>query len=319
VSTPADGPRLPAPDVARPWVPEVEVTPGLAVALINSQFPQLAPVLLEPFGSGWDNTAYLVNGEWVFRFPRRAIAVPLIETEVRVLPALASRLPLPIPDPVWVGHPDDRYRWPFVGYRRIHGRIVSEAALDDDARERLARPLGEFLRSLHEVDIEEARGWGAAPDTLGRLDRDRLQALIRPRVAELVRLGVIAEAPPWLAVLEAGLAALDEEPPPVLLHGDFYARHVLVDEQARAAGVIDFGDLHIGHPGLDLSIAWSMLPPRVRPTFLGAYGGASDAVQAVARLRALTSAIFQEAYGRDVGDRATEKEGRDSLARLVAV
>ena len=26
-------------------------------------------------GAGWDNTAYLVNGEWVFRFPRRTIAV----------------------------------------------------------------------------------------------------------------------------------------------------------------------------------------------------------------------------------------------------
>ena len=45
-------------------------------------------------GAGWDNTAYLVNGEWVFRFPRRTIAVPLLEAEGRVLPKLAPRLPL---------------------------------------------------------------------------------------------------------------------------------------------------------------------------------------------------------------------------------
>ena len=67
------------------------VSPSLAIALINAQCPSLAPVLLEPFGAGWDNAAYLVNGEWVFRFPRRAIAVDLLEAEVHVLPRLAPR------------------------------------------------------------------------------------------------------------------------------------------------------------------------------------------------------------------------------------
>ncbi|HXR43271.1 MAG TPA: hypothetical protein VN759_00605, partial [Pseudolysinimonas sp.] len=56
----------------RPWAPEVEVTPELATALIESQCPALAPARLEAMGAGWDNTAYLVNGDWVFRFPRRS-------------------------------------------------------------------------------------------------------------------------------------------------------------------------------------------------------------------------------------------------------
>jgi aminoglycoside phosphotransferase (APT) family kinase protein len=94
----------------RPWVAEVEVSPALATALVESQCPALAPVHVRLLGEGWDNTAYLVNGEWVFRFPRRAIAAPLLATEGRVLPALAPRLPCPVPVPVWFGQPDDTYK-----------------------------------------------------------------------------------------------------------------------------------------------------------------------------------------------------------------
>ena len=52
----------------RPWAAEVEVTADIATSLIEAQCPPLSPVSLEPMGAGWDNTAYLVNGDWVFRF-----------------------------------------------------------------------------------------------------------------------------------------------------------------------------------------------------------------------------------------------------------
>ena len=46
---------------------------------------------------GWDNTVWLVDESWVFRFPRRAAAVAGVEREIAVLPRLAPFLPLPIP------------------------------------------------------------------------------------------------------------------------------------------------------------------------------------------------------------------------------
>ena len=64
--------------------------------MLDSQFPALAPTTVELVGVGWDNTAFLVNETWLVRFPRRQIAVDLIERECRLLPAIASRLPLPI-------------------------------------------------------------------------------------------------------------------------------------------------------------------------------------------------------------------------------
>jgi aminoglycoside phosphotransferase (APT) family kinase protein len=302
----------------KPWLPEVEVTPELATALIESQCPALAPVTLAAMGAGWDNTAYLVNGEWVFRFPRRTIAVPLLESEARVLPALAPRLPFPIPRPEWFGRPDTTYRWPFLGYRRLAGRVASDVGLSDSARAGLAGPLAQFLRALHDIPVAEAEAWGAPPDAFGRLDGARLEKMIRPALVELIERGVIEDAAPWLAILEAGLGALPLEGPLALVHGDFYSRHVLVDEGGRMTGVIDFGDMHLGHPAVDLSVAWTLLPVRARPEFFAVYGGIGAREAAAARLRALTSAVAQEAYGRDVGDAQIEREGRRALHSVAA-
>ena len=110
-----------------------------ALELVREQFPGLGRTI-EHFGSGWDNTAYLVDGDLVFRFPRRSIAVPLIATEARVLPKLAPRLPLPIPCPEWLGAATERFPWPFGGYRRLPGRPMIEVELSPEERRAAAGP-----------------------------------------------------------------------------------------------------------------------------------------------------------------------------------
>ena len=77
-----------------PWLPERTVDAALARELIEQQFPLKAP-RVEALGEGWDNSVFAVNGEWVFRFPRRQVAVPLLDREARVLPQLAGKLPAP--------------------------------------------------------------------------------------------------------------------------------------------------------------------------------------------------------------------------------
>jgi hypothetical protein len=87
----------------KPWDAEQGVGPQLAIKLVETQFPELAPVSLELFGEGWDNRAYLVNHQFVFRFPRRQIAVNLMAIENSLLPSLVHQLPLPIPSHIYIG------------------------------------------------------------------------------------------------------------------------------------------------------------------------------------------------------------------------
>ena len=73
------------------WTAEVEVTPQLAADLIREQFPDLGARRVTVLATGWDNTAFLAEGQWLFRFPRREVAVPGVRREIAVLPRLAAR------------------------------------------------------------------------------------------------------------------------------------------------------------------------------------------------------------------------------------
>jgi aminoglycoside phosphotransferase (APT) family kinase protein len=93
------------------WHAEVTVDSAMARELVETQFPDLSPVAARMLAAGWDNTAHVINESFVFRFPRRAIAVPLVIMEIQLLPWLASRVPLKIPVPNYVGEPSDKFRF----------------------------------------------------------------------------------------------------------------------------------------------------------------------------------------------------------------
>jgi aminoglycoside phosphotransferase (APT) family kinase protein len=281
--------------VAQPWDAERAVDADLARSLIESQFPRLAPVHLEPFGEGWDNTAYLANDSIVFRFPRRQVSVPLMEGELRILPRIAAALPVAIPNPSCAGRPDARYPWPFSGYFRLPGRTADRVSLDDPGRSELAVPLARFLAALQALTGDDA-----GPDTIGRLDVDRLAARIRRSIGSQGD-----------RVIEAGREARPSGRR-TLVHGDLYVRHLLV-EDGRLSGVIDWGDVHCGDPAVDLSIAWSFLPARARVAFRQAYGPIDEDSWRLARLRALHYGVVLADYGRETADAHLVRESATIL------
>jgi aminoglycoside phosphotransferase (APT) family kinase protein len=303
------------------WAAEREVTPDLASALVREQFPELAAggaTSIERLGVGWDNVAYLVGGAHVFRFPQREVAVPLLETESRLLPVLAPRLPLPVPVPIFLGRPSAAYPWPFQGYARLPGRPACDAALDEAARARAAVPLARFLRALHDVPADEAARLGAPSDTLGRADLPRRAQLTRERLAEARARGLVDGGDALDALCAEAEAARGPAAPPALVHGDLYARHLLVDGAGALSGVIDWGDVHLGHPALDLSIAFGFLPPRARAAFFSAYGGVPDeSVLLQARLRALFYGVTLLLYGTEAADAELVREARVGLAQVA--
>lgn len=302
----------------RPWTAEREVPSDLARALIEAQFPDLAPARVEPLGAGWDNTAYRA-GDWVFRFPRRESAVALLETEVAILPAIAPRLPLAIPVPTRVGRhgaAGGRTPWPFAAYRWVPGRVAARCGLDADQRGRAAPALARFLAVLHGVPAGEAADLGTGPDTLGRLDVALRLQRTEEHLALAARLGLLEDPGSWDPVLE-------EAPPDwspsggTLVHGDLDARHILVDDDGGPCGVIDWGDVHLGDPAVDLALAHSFLPAPARDAFRRAYGTVDEDAWRVARLRALHHAAVVLVYGHDQGDGELVCEARVALGHLA--
>src|SRR5438034_383014 len=172
---------------------ETDISLEAAALLIQLQFPALAPVQLEFLGVGLDNVALRVNRRLVFRFPRHEFAAGLIEREVRVLPLLAPRLPLPIPAPAFVGTPDESYPYPFSGCPLLPGTTACQIAWSDEERERNAVLLGEFLSALHGIPVdEETRAWGPA-GTTSRTNLEKYAPVLKG----------------WLRAIAPGAAGMD--------------------------------------------------------------------------------------------------------------
>jgi hypothetical protein len=246
-----------------PWLAGVDVSAGQAAGLIRAQFPELAAATVTRLATGWDNTAFVVDDRWLFRFPRREIAVPGVRRELAVLPRLAPALPLPIPDPRFAGHPARDYPWPFFGAALLPGTELADAGLPDEQRVAAATGIGRFLAALHDPALAARLGAGLPVDPMRRAS-----AVLRARRAREI-LGRLAARGTWpgdpavTALVDRGeaLAGRDGDVPPgpdlpggaepVICHGDLHVRHVLVDSAGAASGVIDWGDLCLGDPVID--------------------------------------------------------------------
>ena len=262
------------------WEPERVVDEALARALLREQFPDLALESVEPLGVGWDVTVYLVDDTWAVRFPRREVAVPTLLREIALLPALAPRLPLPVPVPQLLGRPTDDFPWTFWGAPFLRGRELAEAGLPDDARERLARDIGGFLRVLHDPALAGELGADLLTDPMRRAIPSTRGPMTRDFLDLLASRGTWAAGSEVDRAVDDIMAAADPLGPPtsepVLVQGDLHLRHLLVAPDGTAAGVIDWGDSCLADPALDLSLAYAAFSGSVRDAFFEAYGARPD-------------------------------------------
>jgi aminoglycoside phosphotransferase (APT) family kinase protein len=296
------------------WSAEVAVDEELVRRLLGEQFGELELKSVRLLGEGWDNAVWLVDERWIFRFPRRRIAVPGVERAIALLPRLAPLLPLPITEPVFAGRPGHAFSWPFYGAAWLPGREVAEAGLDDEARIRIARPLGEFLHALHSSQVEGADELPVDP--LGRADMALRVPMTRERLAEAERLEL------WRAPdgVERALAEAEQLAPPAGLaqaHGDLHVRHVLVGDDGTPSGVIDWDDACRADPAIDLHLVWSLLPPDGRGELVAAYGPVSDEQLLRARVLALFLCAALALYAEHEGLDALRREALAGLERAA--
>ncbi|MGE0430769.1 MAG: phosphotransferase [Planctomycetota bacterium] len=303
----------------RPWDPEVELPRDLVARLIGRHMPRLAPLnQLELLGQGWDNAAWLVNGTHVVRFVRRELGVALLRAECEFLPWLAPQLPVAVPVPDVFVERDPEYVFPFASYEMLPGRTGCRVPLDDAARAALALPLARFLGALHAVPRPTDRELPG--DHLGRADRARRVERLCIKLDDMVNTSAIDAG--IAAAVKATLRRTATSPAwpaePVWCHGDFYARHILLDDHAQLCGVIDWGDVHIGDPAGDASIACSLLPPSSRDAFFAEWSRVSGLEEDAglrdrAQFRALQYGVYLLDYGLSVDDAAMRDIARYAL------
>lgn len=297
---------------AAEWTADREISVTQAAGLIAVQFPQLAGLPVHPLAAGWDNSVFAVGNVWAFRFPRREIALSGVRRELELLPRLAPLLPLPVPVPEFVGEPAEGFPWPFAGSRLLHGMELAELA--EHRREEAGRQLGRFLRALHRPEVADKLGADLPVDPMRRADPTARIARTQPHIDALAHVwqpdGAVHE-------LYADACALGPSTVrPALVHGDLHLRHLFVDARGHATGVIDWGDVCLADPCVDLILAYGGFVGGSRSAFFDAYGPVSRDQELRARVLSL-SVCAALAASAEVGSRL-QQDALAGLRRSVA-
>lgn len=239
---------------------------ALVRRLVDAQFPQWTELplkLLDPAGS--DHVIYRLGEELSVRLPRHTGAIGQAKKEYEWLPRLAPHLPLAIPVPVGVGEPGYGYPWPWAVSRWLDGEVATVETLATSSE--AAVELAEFLLALQRFAPEDISAACTREDLTGRPLADRDHAT---RAAIALVDGAFDTAA-MTELWDAALSVPGWDRPPVWFHGDFHTGNLLTVD-GRLSAVIDFGELGIGDPACDLTIAFTLMSAESRAAFRAALG-----------------------------------------------
>ena len=202
---------------------------GQVASIVQVQFPELSPASVVYLGEGCDSSAFEVNLNWVFRFPKRADVEQQLAIESRVLPVLADQSPVPLPRFVFHGRPSASHRYHFVGYPKLPG--VPAIQVDEHTMPvaSWAPTMGRFLSWLHQFPVRDAEALGVERQAAAALiDEVRSDALDDfDRLYEVIEVAPFQE---WHAFFAAGCQlSLPTESAAVVVRRDLASEHVLYD------------------------------------------------------------------------------------------
>ncbi|WP_371525684.1 aminoglycoside phosphotransferase family protein [Streptomyces sp. NBC_01283] len=292
----------------------VEIDEALVRSLLHEQHPDLAGLDLHGTVRGWDNQLWRLGEDLAVRLPCTDRAPDLLRKEHQWLPALAPRLPLPVPTPLRISEPSTRFPKPWTIAAWVPGEPADRTTISRG--DHAADTLTAFLGALHveapaDAPVNPTRGLPLSNYAHGFVEGLEAAAAFSDIPAAVRDL--------W----EDAVSAPGPAGPPVWLHGDLHPANVVVSG-GTLSGVLDFGELCAGDPATDLSAAWILLPAGAASRFLDAYGPVDEATVRRARGWAVLRAIGLIHIGRageqglPGGKRTWGVAGRATLDRVLA-
>lgn len=196
--------------------------------------------------NGLDYAVVILDDDVVFRFPREGGSPSTtLATEMKLLEKLNPIVNIEIPNYNYRGLNNS-----FGGYDLIQGGELDTSKLTKELKsERTSAEIAGFLKTLHDFDVAEAKRIGVRDSELyDKIAKDvhRKLKLISERLSD-----------EEVEFIEAALAEMQsfEYERRCLIHGDLCRGHILIRNN-EISGIIDFGDVEIGDPSMDLAFFW---------------------------------------------------------------
>ena len=281
------------------------------VDAIQAAYPDFAVETAVFNQEGQYNHVLVVNASTIFRFPRYAGGVELeqLVLETKILTAVQSYLPLPVPKPTFVQFNNREIGQAFMGYQLIPGQPLLPAAFAKISdKSAVASQIASFLQALHTVPIRDLID-EPLPVSDTKEEWWDVYGRIQTRLFPYMRLDACKN------VAHHFESVLDDPKQyqfdPVLRHGDFGTGNLLHDPATQQmSGIIDFGFAVLGDPAFDVAGLLTYGEPFVQAVATH-YPVLHDFWPRIWFYKG-TFALFEALYGIENGDELAFQRGMEA-------
>lgn len=188
-------------------------------------------------GEGYDSKAYLINDEYIFKIKISANEKKGYKKEKAVLDFLNKNLKTDIKIPkIDYAYITDELS--IMGYKKIDGKFLNPQIyneMNEQEKQILKLDIAKFLKDMHNLDFSEIKNYTINNKQNCLEDFALLKKTIYQDLTEKEK-NYIEN---FFERLKNTTIFDDKK---CLCHNDFSCNHLLLDENKRLVGIIDFGD-----------------------------------------------------------------------------
>ncbi|MFX1251637.1 MAG: phosphotransferase family protein [Promethearchaeota archaeon] len=216
-------------------------------------FPEIGAIAsLKVLGEGFRSIVVETDGGQVFRIGKNSYAARGYRKEIHLLPILRPYLPFSIPEPRWYKDCSRKFPFGVMGYPKLPGQFLSPKMLSKKNQKPLTSDIARFLLSLHRFPLDKAVELGVPDFESLKPDLEEVRQETLSLLQNVVTRAAYREISRWWDdFIQDGRM---QQYTPVLLHGDLWYEHILVNKaNTTVVGILDFEEAAIGDPAHDLS------------------------------------------------------------------
>jgi aminoglycoside phosphotransferase (APT) family kinase protein len=209
-------------------------------SFIERDFPDLKINEMRYLGSGWDNAAFLVNGEYVFRFLRglfdrsHPLKTDEIKKEVNILTYLHDKTSFAVPKPEFIGQ-----FFSYFGYKLVPGTLWDKAD-QPFAEEYLQSWVATRTEISKAIQPKDSQALMVPLYQTGKNER-LVNAFLQDKSSDERVKKVVKDAMDYI------LSKFTDTSKWVFIHEDLQMSNCMVDQQSKKIiGVVDWLEAEVG-------------------------------------------------------------------------
>lgn len=223
-----------------------------ALTVIRESYSEARLWDFDVVGNGFGSFVLLSNEGMIFRIAKNLETAKQYVMECKVLPQLMNYIPLNIPNPIWHRFNATSAPYGIMAYKRLKGNSIEIHKINQTNRKVIAKEVANFMISIHQVPYEKLEV-EYIPKI--RNDKKTLQTL-RAFTFEFLKKELTTDENRKMEDWWEEILSDDKffHYTPSLCHGDIWYENILVDDTyTHVIGIIDFSNMRIGDPAIDLA------------------------------------------------------------------